>query len=86
MTYIVAVLPILLLFTLMLGAKIASWKSALATLGMTIVIACFLLPSLDMLPSGITDKTIFPIVGFSVIEAYPESLFLYSLDHYYGYL
>ena len=46
MTALVSMIPILLLIVLMMGFKVSGYKSAIATLAVTIVLALFAVPSL----------------------------------------
>ena len=50
MAALISIIPILLLFVLMLGFKMAGHKSAFVTLVVTILLALFVAPAMDMLP------------------------------------
>ena len=50
MAAIVSVIPIILLFVLMMGLKMAGWKSALITLVVTILLAIIVAPSMGIIP------------------------------------
>ena len=51
MAAIISVIPIILLFTLMMGFKMSGYKSAIITLIVTILLALFAAPAL-----GIIDR------------------------------
>ena len=50
MNAIIAIIPIVLLFVLMLGIKMAGHKSALITLLVTIALALFVAPAMGFVP------------------------------------
>ena len=75
MEYIVSVAPIILLFALMLGFKVSGWKSALITLFLTVVLACVIVPQLNIIPQDLSKEPIVGIVGFSIIEGLLKAVF-----------
>ena len=72
---IVAIVPIVLLFVLMLGFKMAGHKSALITLIVTIVLALFAAPALDMVPEKFQQASIYGVVGWSFVEGVLKAVF-----------
>ena len=75
MAALVSVIPILLLFVLMMGFKVAGWKSALATLVVTIILAVFVAPSLGIIPAKYVDASIWGVTLWSVIEGCLKACF-----------
>ena len=75
MEYIVSVAPIILLFALMLGFKVSGWKSALITLFLTVVLACVIVPQLNIIRQDLSKEPIVGIVGFSIIEGLLKAVF-----------
>ena len=75
MAALVSVIPILLLFVLMMGFKVAGWKSALATLIVTIILAVFVAPSLGIIPAKYVDASIWGVTLWSVIEGFLKACF-----------
>lgn len=65
---IVSVIPIVLLFVLMLGLKVSSWKSAFATMGVTAILALFAAPALGILPDYVAGQPISAVVSWSVFD------------------
>ena len=75
MSVVVAVIPIVLLFVLMLGFKMAGHKSALITLIVTILLALFASPRLGMVPSPLDGESIAGVVWWSVVEGVLKAIF-----------
>lgn len=75
MSAIVSIVPIILLFVLMLGFKMAGHKSAFITLVVTILLALFAAPAMDMVPEKFQDASIFGVVGWSFVEGVFKALF-----------
>ena len=71
MNAIIAIIPIVLLFVLMLGIKMAGHKSALITLLVTIALALFVAPAMGFVPSSFTTIG----VGWAVIEGVLKAVF-----------
>lgn len=71
MNAIIAIIPIVLLFVLMLGIKMAGHKSALITLLVTIALALFVAPAMGFIPSSFTTIG----VGWAVIEGVLKAVF-----------
>ena len=71
MNAIIAIIPIVLLFVLMLGIKMAGHKSALITLLVTIALALFVAPAMGFVPPSFTTIG----VGWAVIEGVLKAVF-----------
>lgn len=75
MAAIISVVPIVLLFVLMLGFKMAGHKSAFITLIVTVVLALFVAPMLDMVPQQFSESSIYGIVWWSFVEGVLKAVF-----------
>ncbi len=75
MAALVSVIPIILLFVLMMGLKVSGWKSALITLAVTILLALFAAPALDIVPEKYADASIYGVTFWSVIEGFLKACF-----------
>lgn len=75
MSAIVSVLPILLLFVLMLGFRMAGHKSAMLTLVFTLLLALFASRPLGMLSGQFAGANIYGLVGWSVVEGLLKAVF-----------
>ena len=75
MNVVIALIPIILLFVLMLGFKVSSHKSALATLIVTAFLALWVAPSMDMLPERFVGVSTYSMVGWSVVEGVLKAVF-----------
>ena len=75
MSVIISIVPIILLFVLMLGFKMAGHKSALITLIVTIVLALFVAPALDMIPEKFLSASIYGLVWWSFVEGVLKAVF-----------
>ena len=75
MAAIISVVPIVLLFVLMLGFKMAGHKSAFITLVVTVVLALFVAPPLDMVPQQFSESSIYGIVWWSFVEGVLKAVF-----------
>ena len=73
MSALISIVPILLLFVLMLGLKMAGHKSAFATLIATILLALTAAPALDMMPHHPGPAA--AVVGWSVVEGALKAVF-----------
>lgn len=71
MSAIIAIIPIVLLFVLMLGLKMAGHKSAFITLLVTIALALFVVPAMGFVPKDFT----FTGVGWAVVEGVLKAVF-----------
>lgn len=71
MSAIIAIIPIVLLFVLMLGLKMAGHKSAFLTLLATIALALFVAPAMGFVPKDFT----FAGVGWAVVEGVLKAVF-----------
>lgn len=75
MSFLVSITPILLLFVLMLGFKMAGHKSALITLVVTILLALFVAPYLDMVPERFKEASIYGVVWWGFVEGVLKAIF-----------
>ena len=75
MAALVSIIPILLLFTLMLGFKMPGWKSALITFIVTCLLAIFAAPALDMVPEALQDKSIVGVTWWAFVEGVLKAIF-----------
>lgn len=75
MSALVSVIPIVLLFVLMLGFKMAGHKSAFITLVVTILLALFVAPAMGMLPEKFADSSIYGVVWWSFVEGVFKAVF-----------
>lgn len=71
MSAIIAIIPIVLFFVLMLGLKMAGHKSAFLTLLVTIALALFVAPAMGFVPKDFT----FAGVGWAVVEGVLKAVF-----------
>ena len=71
MSAIIAIIPIVLLFVLMLGLKMAGHKSAFLTLLVTIALALFVASAMGFVPKDFT----FAGVGWAVVEGVLKAVF-----------
>ena len=75
MAALVSIIPILLLFTLMLGFKMPGWKSALITFIVTCLLAIFAAPALDMVPEALQNKSIVGVTWWAFVEGVLKAIF-----------
>ena len=75
MAAIISLIPIVLLFTLMMGFKVSGYKSALATLIVTILLALFAAPALGIVPEKYADASIYGVTLWSVVEGLLKACF-----------
>lgn len=75
MSALVSVIPIVLLFVLMLGFKMAGHKSAFITLVVTILLALFVAPTMGMLPEKFAGSSIYGVVWWSFVEGVFKAVF-----------
>ena len=68
-------IPILLLIVLMMGFKVSGYKSAIATLAVTIVLALFAVPSMGIVPEKYAGASIYGIALWSVVEGLLKACF-----------
>ncbi len=71
MTAIISIIPILLLFILMLGFKMAGHKSAFLTLIVTIALAAIVAPAMQFTPEGFNTIG----VGWAFVEGTLKAVF-----------
>lgn len=75
MDALISALPILLLFVLMLGFKVPSHWSALATLAFTVGLAIFASPAMGILPEDVATQPVVSVVGASLLEGVLKAVF-----------
>ena len=75
MTALVSVIPILLLIVLMMGFKVSGYKSAIVTLVVTVLLALFATPAMEIIPDKYADVSIYSITLWSVIEGFLKACF-----------
>ena len=79
MTAIISAIPILLLIVLMMGFKVSGYRSAIATLVVTIVLALFAVPAMGNMPEKYAEASIYGVTLWSVIEGLLKSLRAWSV-------
>lgn len=75
MASIISIVPIVLLFVLMLGFKMAGHKSALLTLVVTVLLALFAASPLGMIAPEHAGDSIFALTGWAVVEGLLKAVF-----------
>lgn len=75
MTALISVIPILLLIMLMMGFKVSGYKSAIITLIVTVILALFAIPQMDIMPEKYAGFSIYAITLWSVIEGLLKACF-----------
>ena len=75
MSALVSVIPIVLLIVLMMGFKVSGYKSAIITLVVTILLALFVAPALNIIPEKYANASIYGITLWSVIEGLLKACF-----------
>ena len=94
MSFLTSIFPILLLFVLMLVFKMPGHKSALITLAVTVLLALFAAPALNMLPEGTPSaggvvwwgfvegvlKAVFPILIIILMAIYSYNILVESRE------
>ena len=75
MASIISIVPIVLLFVLMLGFKMAGHKSALLTLVVTVLLALFAASPLGMIASEHAGDSILALTGWAVVEGLLKAVF-----------
>ncbi len=75
MTAIVSIIPIVLLFVLMLGFKMPGHKSAFSTLIVTILLALFVAPAMNMIPEKFAEASVGGIVWWALVEGILKAIF-----------
>ena len=75
MNALIAIIPIVLLFVLMLGLKMAGHKSAFITLVVTVLLALFVAPAVGMIPDRFADTGIAGLVWWSFAEGVLKAVF-----------
>ena len=75
MASIISIIPIVLLFVLMLGFKMAGHKSALLTLVVTILLALFAASPLGMIAPAHAEDSIIALTGWALVEGLLKAVF-----------
>ena len=75
MASIVSIIPIVLLFILMLGFKMAGHKSALLTLIVTVLLALFAASPLGMIAPEHAEDSVIALTGWAVVEGILKAVF-----------
>lgn len=75
MSALVSLIPIVLLFVLMLGFKVSSYKSAVITLIATALLALFAAPAMGIVPAALSGESILAIVSWSFMEGLLKAVF-----------
>ena len=75
MAALISLIPIVLLFVLMLGLKMAGHKSAFVTLVVTVLLALFAAPALDMIPAQFGGASVYGLVWWSFVEGVLKAVF-----------
>lgn len=75
MSALIAIIPVVLLFVLMLGFKVTGYKSALITLIVTVCIALWIAPAVDMVPDKFSSASIYNVVWWSFAEGVLKAIF-----------
>ena len=75
MASIISIVPIVLLFVLMLGFKMAGHKSALLTLVVTVLLALFAASPLGMIAPEHAGDSILALTGWAVVEGLLKAVF-----------
>lgn len=75
MASIISIVPIVLLFVLMLGFKMAGHKSALLTLVVTVLLALFAASPLGMIAPEHAEDSIIALTGWAVVEGLLKAVF-----------
>lgn len=75
MNALISIIPIVLLFVLMLGFKVASHKSALITLIVTVCLGLWVAPAIGIVPEKFQAESIYGLVWWSFIEGLLKAIF-----------
>jgi len=75
MASVVSIIPIVLLFVLMLGFKMAGHKSALLTLVVTVLLALFAASPLGMIAPEHAEDSVVALTGWAVVEGILKAVF-----------
>ena len=75
MAALISIVPILLLFVLMLGFKMAGHLSAFLTLVVTVLLALWVAPAMDMLPARFADVSVYGLVWWAFVEGVLKAVF-----------
>ena len=75
MASVVSIIPIVLLFVLMLGFKMAGHKSALLTLVVTVLLALFAASPLGMIAPEHAEDSVIALTGWAVLEGILKAVF-----------
>ena len=75
MTALISVIPIVLLIVLMMGFKVSGYRSAIATLVVTVLLALFAVPKMGILPEKYAEVSIYGITLWSILEGLLKACF-----------
>lgn len=75
MDALISFIPVILLFVLMLGLKVPGYKSAFITMLVTVVMALWVAPALDIIPSQFAGMSLGSVVGWSAVEGTLKAIF-----------
>jgi len=75
MTAIISLIPILLLIVLMMGFKVSGYKSAMIALAVTVLLAIFAVPEMNILPEKQASNSMASIALWSVAEGMLKACF-----------
>lgn len=75
MNALISVIPIVLLFVLMLGFKVASHKSAFITLLATAALALWGAPAMGIIPDAFAGESVYTLVWWSFVEGVLKAIF-----------
>ncbi len=75
MNALISILPVVLLFVLMLGFKVPSYKSALITFLATVALALWGAPAMGIIPERFAGDSVFSLVGWATVEGALKAVF-----------
>ena len=75
MTALVSAIPILLLIVLMMGFKVSGYRSAIVTLAVTVLLALFAVPAMNIMPEKYAEASIYGITIWSIVEGLLKACF-----------
>lgn len=75
MSAIISIIPIVLLFVLMLGFKMPGHRSAFITLVVTVLLALFVSPSMQMIPEKFAEASVGGLVWWAFVEGVLKAIF-----------
>lgn len=75
MSALVSIIPIILLFVLMMGFRVAGHKSAVITFICTVLLAVFVAPLMGMIPESHSSANVWALAGWSFVEGLLKAVF-----------